>query len=143
MCYAVNTVTRRTDIIKILRERKRNMAWKLDSDKPIYLQLVEQIQMQIVSGQYAPGTKLPSVRELASVAAVNPNTLQKAFTELERNGLVITQRTSGRNVTEDETLINEIRRKLARENTEEYYSKMQKLGYTKQEVIDFLSQSLA
>lgn len=119
------------------------MAWNLDSDRPIYLQLVEQIQMQIVSGQYLPGAKLPSVRELASVAAVNPNTLQKAFTELERSGLVNTQRTSGRNVTEDETLINEIRRKLARENTEEYYGKMQKLGFTKQETIDFLSQSLA
>ena len=117
------------------------MAWNLDSDRPIYLQLVEQIQMQIVSGQYPPGAKLPSVRELAAVAAVNPNTLQKAFTELERSGLVITQRTSGRNVTEDENLIDEIRRKLARENTEEYCGKMQKLGYTKQETIDFLSQS--
>ena len=68
------------------------MAWNMESDRPIYAQLVERIQMQIVSGQYPPGGKLPSVRDLASVASVNPNTMQKAFAELERSGLIITQR---------------------------------------------------
>ena len=70
------------------------MAWELDADRPIYAQLVERIQREIVSGKYQPGEKLPSVRDLAEVAAVNPNTMQKAFAELERSGLIMTQRTS-------------------------------------------------
>ena len=70
------------------------MAWELDADRPIYAQLVERIQREIVSGKYQPGEKLPSVRDLAAVAAVNPNTVQKAFAELERSGLIMTQRTS-------------------------------------------------
>lgn len=77
------------------------MAWELDSDRPIFIQIVERIQMEIISGKYSPGDKLPSVRELAAVAAVNPNTMQKALTELERTGLVYSQRTSGRFITED------------------------------------------
>ena len=85
------------------------MAWDLDADRPIYAQLVERIQMQIVSGQYPAGGKLPSVRELAAVAAVNPNTMQKAFAELERSGLIITQRTNGRTVTEDQQKIRDIK----------------------------------
>ena len=81
------------------------MAWELDADRPIYAQLVERIQKEIVSGKYQPGEKLPSVRDLAAVAAVNPNTMQKAFAELERSGLIVTQRTNGRTVTEDTELI--------------------------------------
>ena len=77
------------------------MAWNLDSDRPIYAQLLERIQLQIVSGIYGPGDKLPSVRDLAAEASVNPNTMQKAFAELERSGLIETKRTSGRFVTED------------------------------------------
>ncbi len=85
------------------------MAWNLDSDRPIYAQLLERIQLQIVSGIYAPGDKLPSVRELAAEASVNPNTMQKAFAELERSGLIVTKRTSGRFVTEDKNMIAQIR----------------------------------
>ncbi len=116
------------------------MAWQLDSDRPIYAQLVEIIQMQIVSGQYSPGSKLPSVRELAAVAAVNPNTMQKAFAELERSGLIITQRTNGRTVTEDVNMINGIRRELAREHLEVFLGKMKELGYTRQEISDMLQE---
>lgn len=68
------------------------MAWTLDSDRPIFLQIVERIQMDIISGAYQPGDKLPSVRELAGIAAVNPNTMQKALSELERTGLVYSHR---------------------------------------------------
>ncbi|MDE7063504.1 MAG: GntR family transcriptional regulator, partial [Lachnospiraceae bacterium] len=75
------------------------MAWDLDSDRPIFIQIVERIQMDIISGVYRPGDKIPSVRDLAAVAAVNPNTMQKALTELERTGLVHAQRTSGRFIT--------------------------------------------
>ena len=77
------------------------MAWTLDSDRPIFLQIVERIQTDIVSGRYQPGDKLPSVRDLAAEASVNPNTMQKAFAELERTGLVYSRRTSGRFITED------------------------------------------
>ena len=115
------------------------MAWDLDADRPIYAQLVERIQMQIVSGQYPAGGKLPSVRELAAVAAVNPNTMQKAFAELERSGLIITQRTNGRTVTEDEQKIRDIKEALAQEHVNNFFTKMKELGYTEQEAIELLS----
>ena len=117
------------------------MAWELDSDRPLYAQLVERIQTEIVSGYYPPGGKLPSVRELASVAAVNPNTMQKAFAELERSGLIVTQRTNGRTVTEDVEKINTIRQKLADELVESFFGKMKELGYTKREVIQLVDKS--
>ena len=117
------------------------MAWDLESDRPIYAQLVEIIQMQIVSGYYPPGGKLPSVRDLAAVAAVNPNTMQKAFAELERSGLIITQRTNGRTVTEDEGMINGVRQNLAKEHMEAFFTKMKELGYTKNDIIELIEQS--
>ena len=80
------------------------MTWHFDNDRPIYTQLLEQILFLIVSGQYPPGSKLPSVRDLASEASVNPNTMQRALTELERSGLIYSQRTSGRFVTEDRAM---------------------------------------
>ena len=116
------------------------MAWDLDSDRPIYAQLVERIQMQIVSGQYPPGGKLPSVRDLAAVAAVHPNTMQKAFAELERSGLIITQRTNGRTVTEDEEMIRQIKAELAKEHVDAFFIKMKKLGYTEQEAVELLKK---
>ena len=114
------------------------MAWDLYADRPIYAQLVERIQMQIVSGQYPAGGKLPSVRELAAVAAVNPNTMQKAFAELERSGLIITQRTNGRTVTEDQQKIRDIKEALAQEHVNNFFTKMKELGYTEQEAIELL-----
>lgn len=117
------------------------MAWELDADRPIYAQLVERIQMQIVSGHYPPGGWLPSVRELAAEAAVNPNTMQKAFAELERSGLIITQRTSGRTVTEDTALIQNIRSGLARELTDDFFTKMKKLGFTENEAVELLRRT--
>lgn len=111
------------------------MAWSLNSDRPIYAQIVEKIQMQIVSGFYHPGDRLPSVRELAAEASVNPNTMQKAFAELERSGLIITQRTSGRSVTEDVGMIKGIQRDLARENIKAFFEKMKELGYEEKEIV--------
>ena len=116
------------------------MAWDLDADRPIYAQLVERIQMQIVSGQYPAGGKLPSVRELAAVAAVNPNTMQKAFAELERSGLIITQRTNGRTVTEDQQKIRDIKEALAQEHVNNFFTKMKELGYTEPEAVDLLRE---
>ena len=118
------------------------MAWKLDSDRPIYVQLVDKIQMQIISGHYLPGGKLPSVRELAAEAAVNPNTMQKAFAELERSGLIITQRTNGRTVTEDAKMIKDIREKLAEEQIMVFLENMKKLGFTEQEIISIIEHNI-
>jgi len=117
------------------------MAWELDSDRPIYAQLVERIQMQIVSGTYAPGSKLPSVRELAAEAAVNPNTMQKAFAELERSGLIITQRTNGRTVTEDDKMISKIRQELAEEHVQEFLCKMKELGFASDEIVEIIHEN--
>ena len=114
------------------------MAWDLDNGRPIYAQLVERIQMQIVSGLYPPGSRLPIVRELAAVAAVNPNTMQKAFAELERSGLIVTQRTNGRTVTEDAELIRDIRAGLAQEHVENFLTRIRELGYTGQEAVELL-----
>ena len=116
------------------------MAWELDADRPIYAQLVEKIQVQIVAGYYPPGEKLPSVRELAATAAVNPNTMQKAYTELERSGLIVTQRTNGRTVTEDVELIRRIRSELAKEHVDRFFSGMKELGYTEAEIIALLKK---
>lgn len=116
------------------------MAWKLDSDRPIYTQILEVIQYQIVAGRYQPGERLPSVRDLASEAGVNPNTMQRAFAELERNGLVMAQRASGRVVTENMEMISEVRNKLAREQIREFIDKMKKLGFEKKEILSLLEE---
>ena len=91
------------------------MAWILDDSRPIYLQIVDLIKTEIIAGVYRPGDKLPSVRDLAMEASVNPNTMQKALTELERSGLVYTQRTNGRFITEDIAKMTEIKEQLAKE----------------------------
>jgi GntR family transcriptional regulator len=111
------------------------MSWNFNDERPIYIQLMEQIQLKIVSGIYKSGEKLPSVRDLAGDAAVNPNTMQKALTELERTGLVFSQRTSGRFITEDINVIKDIRNGLAKEQIEKFLNNIQKIGYTKQEII--------
>lgn len=116
------------------------MPWNLDNDRPIYLQIIERIQMDIVSGIYQPGDKLPSVRELAALAAVNPNTMQKALSELESSGLVYTQRTSGRYVTEDTGRIQSVRRKLAEDHITAFLFKMEKLGYSHSEALTLVMQ---
>ncbi len=110
------------------------MAWKLDSDRPIYTQILEVITIRIVSGQYAPGDRLPSVRELAAEAGVNPNTMQKALSELERSGLVTTQRTSGRTVTDDMEQVKQMRNHLAQTHVKEFIEKMEELGFHKEEI---------
>lgn len=114
------------------------MAWNLDSDRPIYAQLVEILQMRIVSGQYKPGDRVPSVRDMAAEAAVNPNTMQRAFAELERDGLIVTQRTSGRSVTQDEAAIRRVKEQLAKNQMEDFITGMRRIGYSGQEIINML-----
>lgn len=114
------------------------MTWQFTDDRPIYIQLMEQIQIKIICGQYKTGEKLPSVRDLASEASVNPNTMQKALSELERIGLVFSQRTSGRFITEDSNMIENMRKDIAREQIEKFLNNMEKIGFTKRESIDLM-----
>ncbi len=118
------------------------MPWELKSDRPIYAQLVEQIQLMIVSGIYSPGSKLPSVRDMASEAAVNPNTMQRALSQLESEGLLYSQRTSGRFVTEDVNMIAQIKKNLAVELIHEFIEKMNRLGYENRQSIALLEQTI-
>ena len=116
------------------------MPWSFQADTPIYTQLVARLQEQIVSGAYPPGSKLPSVRDLAADAGVNPNTVQRAFAELERLGLIYTQRTSGKFVTEDAAAIDAARRALAEGQTRQYLAAMSALGFDRSALITFLNQ---
>ena len=111
------------------------MTWHFETDRPIYVQLKEQILLLIVSGAYPAGSKLPPVRDMAAEASVNPNTLQKALSELERDGLVYTQRTSGRYVTEDEMMIQNAKTTLAMEQIELFFKKMAGIGFTRAEAL--------
>lgn len=117
------------------------MAWALDSGRPIYLQLQQELEVRIVTGIYPPGSQLPGVRTLAQEAAVNPNTMQKSLQELERQGLVFAQRTSGRYVTEDEALIQHLRDRLALQQASEFLDGMKKLGLTASEAEDYLKRA--
>lgn len=116
------------------------MNFNFNDDTPIYTQLVEQIKIAIVTGEFERGGRLPAVRELASQAGVNPNTAQRAMAELEREGLVCAQRTSGRIVTEDQSLIELTKRALARRHVDKFLSAMAELGIGQDEVMTLLSQ---
>mgnify|MGYP001112860862 CR=1 FL=1 len=116
------------------------MDWNFTSDRPIYLQLMEQIKLGIAAGAYRPGDRLPSVRELAADAAVNPNTMQKALSELEREGLVYSQRTSGRFISEDTAMLDAVKQDLARAEAGRFLDTMARLGYDKATALDLLSR---
>ena len=111
------------------------MDWSFRNDQPIYSQLIQRLTEAIVSGVYAPGEKLPSVRELALEAGVNPNTVQRSLTELERDGLVFSQRTAGRFVTENENMIVNAKLRIADERVSEFLRSMKTLGCGRQEII--------
>ena len=116
------------------------MQWQLRGDRPIYQQLMEQLTEQIVSGQLGAGEKVLPVRELAAEAGVNPNTMQRALADLEREGLLYTNRTSGRYVTEDREMIDKIREDIARDRIREFLAGMSQLGFTEQEIVRLLEK---
>ena len=118
------------------------MQWQFSNDAPIYTQLIQQVKVGIVTGAFPPGERLPSVRDMATEAGVNPNTMQRALTELERDGLVYSQRTAGRFVTEDNTMINTAKRSLAERHVKTFLEAMLQLGFQKDEIIDLISKEL-
>ena len=124
------------------QERMILMAWELNSDRPIYTQILEIIQTRIISGTYKPGEKLPSVRELAAQASVNPNTMQKAFAELEKSGLITTQRGSGRSVTEDTIMIEQVQKQIAVLQIKNFFEKMKELGYDNDHILKLVEETI-
>ncbi|MEW8995583.1 GntR family transcriptional regulator [Clostridium sp.] len=116
------------------------MAWEFKDQRPIYIQLIEQIKLKIISGEYEPGQKFPTVRELAEEASVNPNTIQKALAELERTGFVYSQRTSGRFITEDVDMIKDIKLDIAKDQVVSFLKSMKSLGLSNEEIMEFLGK---
>lgn len=116
------------------------MDWNLSDGRPIWVQLHQQLTQRIATGMYPRGSWMPSVRELASEAGVNPNTMQRALAQLEADGLVTTNRTAGRTVTEDGHVLSRICMELANEKIREYLKSMALLGFSKDEAVDLLKQ---
>ncbi|SHN83015.1 GntR family transcriptional regulator [Desulfitobacterium chlororespirans] len=115
------------------------MSWDLKTDRPIYTQLIEQIQLKIFSGAYPLGSKLASVRDMAQEAAVNPNTMQRALAKMEEDGLIITHRTSGRSVTEDAHMVEMAKTQIAKEQIAEFLEKMKMMGFEQKEILTIIN----
>lgn len=114
------------------------MNWNIDNNKPIYIQLVDKLKSKIISGEIPPGSKLESVRNLAEDAEVNPNTMQKALVELEREELVYSKRTSGRFVTDNEEKIRTMREDVANKEIDNLKIVLKQLGYSEEEIINLI-----
>lgn len=116
------------------------MNWKFTGERPVYQQIVATIRAAILTGEYPPGMKVPSVRDLAAQAQVNPNTMQRALSELERKNLVYSQRTSGRFVTEDREMIEEAKKNIADQRIENFLQAMDQLGYSREEIVALIAE---
>ena len=116
------------------------MVFEFNNNTPIYLQIVEKIRMAIISGELKPGERLPSIRDLAVETKVNPNTMQKAMVELEEQGFIYTERTNGKFVTNDASLLLGFKKKHAYELTLDFIKDMQSIGYTVEQAIDYIKE---
>ena len=121
-------------------KKERKVDYIFDNERPIYIQLVEKIRLEIVSGKLKSGERLPSVRELALMVRVNPNTLQKALGQLEDEGLIYTERTNGKFVTDNKELIEKIKKELAEEKVNNYLNDMKNIGISYQEAVIYLQE---
>lgn len=118
------------------------MQWQLQGDRPIYQQIVEKLTIEVASGKLAPGEKVMPVRDLATQAGVNPNTMQRALIELERRNLFYTHRTSGRYVTEDKQMIESLRKDIASERIVDFLERMGQLGFERDEIIALIKKQV-
>lgn len=114
------------------------MNWKFTGDRPVYQQIMATIRGAILKGELPPGGKVPSVRDLAAEAQVNPNTIQRALTELEREGLLISGGTSGRTVTEDQSVLSAMRGRILNELARECAEKFMVFGITPSQAAQLL-----
>ena len=118
------------------------MAWKFSSDKPVYLQISDIIIKKVLSGEYSAGEQIPSVRQIALEAAVNPNTVQHAFADLENEGLIISKGTTGRFVTEDEQVVANCKRKMAEQIVLDFLKNMKELSISKEDAVDMIKEMI-
>ena len=116
------------------------MEWQIAAGRPVYIQLVEQLERAVVTGVYPPCERVPAVRDLAAQAQVNPNTMQRALAEMESRGLLVTQRTTGRTVTSDTALIAKTRQALAASLAQDFLAQAKALGLTREEILALLQQ---
>lgn len=116
------------------------MDKKLSENMPIYVQIMNSVKEAIAAGELAPSSRVPSVRELARDFEVNPNTMQRALNELEREGLLVSERTSGRFVTADKNLIDELKNEMAAKTTDDFRKEMAALGFSDDEMMDFFRE---
>lgn len=119
------------------------MSWDFQTDRPIYSQIVDQISQKIICGEYMPGYRLPSVRDMADQAGVNPNTMQRALSELEKTGLVRVERTAGRFVTDDEELLQQTKNQLANKQIEAFFCRMRRLGIGPEQALTLAQRHLS
>lgn len=117
------------------------MEYVFNNNTPIYSQISQILKIKIISGEYPPGERLPSVRDLALALKANPNTVQRALGELETDGLIYTERTNGKFVTEDDGLISKYKAEYANSLTRKYFESMQKIGFGKADVINYLKNA--
>lgn len=118
------------------------MAWKFNNETPIFVQIMEEIKRQIAQGILQPGAQVPSVRELAVTAGVNPNTMQKALSELEREGVLVSQRTAGRFVAEAGGAVDSMKTELSKKYIVAFINNMRELGFDNQAMLEHLSNYL-
>ena len=117
------------------------MAWRFTTDKPVYIQISERITRSVLSGEYKSGEQIPSVRQLALEAAVNPNTVQHAFSELENDGLIISKGTLGRFVTDNKEIIETCRLRMAKKIVEDFINDMNQLSIPKDQIISIIEEA--
>lgn len=116
------------------------MAWSFSADRPVYIQISERIKRLVLSGEYKPGEQIPSVRQLALEAAVNPNTVQHSFAELENEGLIISKATLGRFVTEDTEVIENCRKIMAEQLVKDFVQNISQLSVTKPQILTMIEE---
>lgn len=117
--------------------------WSFTNDKPVYVQIIDELMSRIASGVYQPGERIPSVRDLAEEARVNPNTMQRALAEIERSGYIISLRTSGRFITEDSELIAQLSDQRADEVIGSFCGTIRKIGISPEQAIEMIHQYFA
>ena len=118
------------------------MEWSFTDDRPIWQQIIDQLTLRILKGEYPPGERLPGVRELAAQAGVNPNTMQRAMAQLEADGLAVGGRTAGRTVTEDRDVIRAVREARARAAVTACLELLAELGYSREQALAFMKEEL-
>lgn len=116
------------------------MAWSFDRNTPVFVQIADRIRRDVISGIYPPGEKIPTVRQLAAIAAVNPNTVQRALTFLEEEGLIYTRTTLGRFVTEDEDVLKNARERTKKQTVKKLLCEANSLGISAAELIEFIKE---